>query len=152
MITIKSILCPIDFSDASKSAFRYSCEFAKSMGSKVILLNVIEPRPIAAEMSLTYIPLEEDLAAAANEDFVPLVDEAKAMGIDVSADVIIGMPAEVILQQIVDFDVSLVIMGSHGKTGLSRLLMGSVAEAVIRKSTVPVLIVKANEKEFIGEG
>jgi universal stress protein A len=151
MITIKSILCPMDFSDASKKAYRYACEFAKSMGAKVILLNVIEPRPIAAEMSLTYIPLEEDLAAAAKEDFVPLVDEAKSMGIDVSADAMIGMPAEVILQQIVDFDVSLVIMGSHGKTGLSRLLMGSVAEAVIRKATVPVLIVKANEKEFIDE-
>jgi len=149
MITIKSILCPMDFSDASKSAYRYACEFARSMGSKVILLNVIEPRPIAADMTLNYVPLEDDLAAAAKEDFIPLVDEARAMGIDVSADVMIGMPAEVIVQQTADFDVSLLIMGSHGKTGLSRLLMGSVAEAVIRKAQVPVLIVKANEKEFI---
>jgi len=149
MITIKSILCPMDFSDASKNAYRYACEFAKSMGSKVILLNVIEPRPIAADMSLNYIPLEEDLAAAAREDFIPMVDEAKAAGIDVSADVMIGMPAETILQQIADLDVSMLIMGSHGKTGLSRLLMGSVAEAVVRKAAVPVLIVKANEKEFI---
>jgi universal stress protein A len=152
MITIKSILCPMDFSDASKNAYRYACEFAKSMGSKVILLNVIEPRPIAADMTLNYVPLEEDLAAAVREDFIPMVDKAKAMGIDVSADVIIGIPAEVILQQTVDFDVSMLIMGSHGKTGLSRLLMGSVAEAVVRKAQVPVLIVKANEKEFIGEG
>jgi nucleotide-binding universal stress UspA family protein len=142
----------MDFSDASKNAYRYACEFAKSMGSKVILLNVIEPRPIAAEMSLNYIPLEEDLAAAAKEDFTPMLDQAKAAGIDVSADVIIGIPAEVILQQILDVDVSMLIMGSHGKTGLSRLLMGSVAEAVVRKAQVPVLIVKANEKEFIGEG
>ncbi|NTW46595.1 MAG: universal stress protein [Chlorobaculum sp.] len=152
MITIKSILCPIDFSDASKNAYRYACEFAKSMGSKVALLNVIEPRPIAADMSLNYIPLEEDLAAAAREDFIPMVDEAKAAGIDVSADVMIGMPAETILQQIADLDVSMLIMGSHGKTGLSRLLMGSVAEAVVRKANIPVLIVKANEKEFITEG
>ncbi|AAM72034.1 MAG TPA: universal stress protein [Chlorobaculum sp.] len=151
MITIKSILCPMDFSDASKKAYRYACEFAKSMGSKLILLNVIEPRPIAADMTLNYVPLEEDLAAAAREDFVPMVDEAKAAGIDVSADVIIGIPAEVILQKTLDFDVSLVIMGSHGRTGLSRLLMGSVAEAVVRKAQVPVLIVKAQEKEFISK-
>ncbi len=151
MITIKSILCPMDFSDASKNAYRYACEFARSMGSKVILLNVIEPRPIAAEMSLNYIPLEEDLAAAAKEDFIPLVKDAEAMGIDVTADVTIGLPAESILQHVADLDVSMLIMGSHGKTGLSRLLMGSVAEAVIRKATVPVLIVKANEKEFISE-
>jgi nucleotide-binding universal stress UspA family protein len=142
----------MDFSDASKNAYRYACEFAKSMGSKVILLNVIEPRPIAAEMSLSYIPLEEDLVVAAREDFIPMVKEAETAGIDVSADVTIGLPAESILQHVAELDVNLLIMGSHGKTGLSRLLMGSVAEAVIRKAAVPVLIVKANEKEFIGEG
>ena len=142
----------MDFSDASKNAYRFACEFAKSMGSKVILLNVIEPRPIAAEMSLSYIPLEEDLVVAAREDFIPMVKEAETAGIDVSADVTIGLPAESILQHVAELDVNLLIMGSHGKTGLSRLLMGSVAEAVIRKAAVPVLIVKANEKEFIGEG
>jgi len=153
MITIKSILCPMDFSEASKNAYRYACEFAKSMGAKVLLLNVIEPRPIAADMTLNYIPLEEDLAAAAKEDFVPMIEQCKSAGLDVSADVMIGVPAEVILQQSVDLDVNLVIMGSHGKTGLSRLLMGSVAEAIVRKAHVPVLIVKAHdqEKEFISE-
>jgi nucleotide-binding universal stress UspA family protein len=149
MITIKSIMCPIDFSDASKNAFRYACEFAKAMGSKIILLNVIEPRPMAADMTLNYIPLEEDLSNAAREDFEPLVQEAKSKGIDVQADVMIGVPSDMILSQVADFDVSLLIMGSHGKTGLSRLLMGSVAEAVVRKAKIPVLIVKAEEKEFI---
>lgn len=152
MITIKSILCPLDFSDASKNAYRYACEFAKSMGSRIHLLNVVEPRPLAADMTLTYIPVEEDLEKAAMEDMEPLVQEAKSKGIEVIADVMIGMPVDVILQQLTDFDVSLLIMGSHGKTGLSRLLMGSVAEGVVRKATVPVLIVKAEEKEFISEG
>ncbi|NTU94010.1 MAG: universal stress protein [Chlorobiaceae bacterium] len=149
MITIKSILCPLDFSNASKNAFRYACEFAKSMGSKIYLLHIVEPRPMAADMTLTYIPVEEDLEKAAREDLEPLVADAKQQGVDIQADVMIGIPAEVILQQIVDFDVSLLIMGSHGKTGLSRLLMGSVAEGVVRKAGVPVLIVKAEEKEFI---
>ncbi|NTU68996.1 MAG: universal stress protein [Chlorobiaceae bacterium] len=149
MITIKSILCPIDFSDASKNAFRYACEFAKAMGSKICLLNVVEPRPMAADMTLTYIPVEEDLEKAAMEDLQPLVAEAKSKGIDVQADVMIGIPVEVILEQLAGLDVSMLIMGSHGKTGLSRLLMGSVAEGVVRKANVPVLIVKAGEKEFI---
>ena len=149
MITIKSILCPLDFSDASRNALRYASEFAKSMGSKIMLLNVIEPRPMAADMTLNYIPLEEDLEKAAREDLEPIVEELKAKGIDVQVDVMIGTPAEVILQQSIDFDASLMIMGSHGKTGLSRLLMGSVAEAVVRKAGIPVLIVKAQEKEFI---
>lgn len=141
----------MDFSDAARNAYRYSCEFARSMGAKVILLNVIEPRPIAADMTLNYIPLEEDLAAAARQDFIPFEEESKKMGIDVSTSVVIGIPAEVIINQAAEQDVNLVIMGSHGKTGLSRLLMGSVAEAVLRKASVPVLIVKAHEKEFISE-
>ncbi|NTW51918.1 MAG: universal stress protein, partial [Chlorobiaceae bacterium] len=70
-------------------------------------------------------------------------------GIEVQAEVMIGIPADMILSQAVDLDVSLLIMGSHGKSGLSRLLMGSVAEAVVRKAKIPVLIVKAEEKEFI---
>lgn len=149
MITIKTILCPVDFSETSKTAFRYACEFARSMGSKIVLLNVVEPGPIAVDMTLTYIPVEEDLAAAAKKDFVALVEDAAKMGIETSSEVIIGIPSEVILEKVAAVDADLVIMGSHGKTGLSRLLMGSVAEAVIRKAGVPVLIVKANEKEFI---
>ncbi len=149
MITIKSILCPLDFSDASKNAFRYACEFARAMGSKIRLLNVVEPRPLAADMTLTYIPVEEDLEKAAMEDMQPLVEEAKSKGIEVDAEVVIGIPADVILEQIDESDASMLIMGSHGKTGLSRLLMGSVAEGVVRKAKVPVLIVKADEKEFI---
>ncbi len=149
MITIKSILCPLDFSDASKNAFRYACEFARSMGSKIYLLHIVEPRPIAADMTLTYIPVEEDLEKAAREDIEPLAQEAREKGIDVQVDVVIGIPSEVILHQIVESDASMLIMGSHGKTGLSRLLMGSVAEGVVRKAKVPVLIVKADEKEFI---
>ncbi len=152
MITIKSILCPIDFSDASNNAFRYACEFSRAMGSKIQLLNVVEPRPLAADMTLTYIPVEEDLEKAAREEMEPLVQEAKKKGIAVQSDVMIGTPVEVILQQLTEFDISLLIMGSHGKTGLSRFLMGSVAEGVVRKAGIPVLIVKAEEKEFISEG
>jgi nucleotide-binding universal stress UspA family protein len=150
MITIKSILCPVDFSDAARNAVRYACEFAKSMGSKVYLLNVVEPRPMAADLSMNYIPLEEDLERAAGEDLDEILQEVKKSGIDAEADVMIGTPAEVILEQAGKLDVSLLIMGSHGKTGLSRLLMGSVAEVVVRKANCPVLIVKAVEKEFIG--
>ncbi|NTW51919.1 MAG: universal stress protein, partial [Chlorobiaceae bacterium] len=120
MITINSILCPIDFSDASTNALRYGCEFARAMGSKIILLNVIEPRPMAADMTLNYIPLEEDLAKAARDDFEVLLQETKAKGIEVQAEVMIGIPADMILSQAVDLDVSLLIMGSHGKSGLSR--------------------------------
>lgn len=152
MITIASILCPVDFSEASNNAIRYASELARSMGSKVYLLNVVEPRAMAADMALNYIPVEEELEKAAEEDLQPILRQVLDAGITAQAEVMIGNPADVILQQAADWDVNLLIMGSHGKTGLSRLLMGSVAEAVVRRAACPVLIVKAKEKEFISEG
>jgi universal stress protein A len=152
MITIKSILCPVDFSEASLNAVRYACEFAKAMNAKVYLLNVVEPRPMVADMSMNYIPLEEDLEKAATEDIDVMKSDIVKKGIAALSDIRIGQPADIILTLAADPEINLVIMGSHGKTGLSRLLMGSVAEEVVRKSPCPVLIVKAQEKEFIAEG
>jgi len=149
MITIRTILCPLDFSDASKNAFRYACEFAKSMGSKIHLLNIVEPRPLIADMMLTYIPIEEELKTDAEEALLPLVQEARSKGIDIEAHVIAGAPVDTILKCLADYDAGILIMGFHGRTGLSRLIMGSVAEGVIRSAHIPVMVVKADEKEFI---
>lgn len=151
MIKIRRILCPVDFSDASRNAVRYAHEFAKGMGASLVLLNVVEPRPMAVDMSLSYVPLEEDLEKAAREDLEEIIRTEREKGVEVQAEVEIGTPSEVILEKAEELDVNLVILGSHGKTGLSRLLMGSVAESVVRKATCPVLIVKAEEKEFIEE-
>ena len=143
MIKIQRILCPVDFSEASRNAVRYAHEFAKGMGSSLVLLNVVEPRPMAVDMSLSYVPLEEDLEE--------IIKAEREQGVEVEAEVEIGTPSEVIINKSRERDVSLIILGSHGKTGLSRLLMGSVAESVVRKAACPVLIVKAEEKEFIEE-
>ncbi|ACF45918.1 MAG: universal stress protein [Prosthecochloris sp.] len=149
MIKILKILCPVDFSDASKKSIRYAHEFARGMGASLYLLNVVEPRPMAVDMSLSYVPLEEDLEKAAREDLELIVAAEREKGIVVEADVEIGTPSEIILEKAAELDVNLIILGSHGKTGLSRLLMGSVAESVVRKAQCPVLIVKAEETDFI---
>ncbi|MEE9905646.1 universal stress protein [Chlorobium sp.] len=151
MFKIRTILCPVDFSDASKKAVRYAHEFAVSMGASMFLLNVVEPRPMAVDLSLNYIPLEEDLEKASTEDLDALKQGLLDEGLKVESTVEIGNPADVILEKAADLDVNLIIMGSHGKKGLSRLIMGSVAETVVRKANCPVLIVKNDEKEFIGE-
>ncbi|RNA65056.1 universal stress protein [Prosthecochloris sp. ZM_2] len=151
MIKIRKILCPVDFSDASRKSIRYAREFAQGMGASLHLLNVVEPRPMAVDMSLSYVPLEEDLEKAAREDLDAIVKEEAAHGLEVTSDVEIGTPSEIILDKAEELDVNLIILGSHGKTGLSRLLMGSVAESVVRRAMCPVLIVKSEEKEFIEE-
>ncbi len=151
MFKIHTILCPVDFSDASRKAVQYAKEFASSMGSFVHLLNVVEPRPMAVDITLNYVPLEEDFEQAAEEDLQIIVQEFQLAGLKVESSIEIGNPSDVILDKSQDLDVNLLIMGSHGKKGLSRLIMGSVAETVVRKANCPVLIVKAEEREFIGD-
>ncbi len=151
MFKIHTILCPVDFSDASRKAVQYAKEFATSMGSVVHLLNVVEPRPMAVDITLNYVPLEEDFEQAAEEDLQIIVQEFQLAGLKVESSIEIGNPSDVILDKSQDLDVNLLIMGSHGKKGLSRLIMGSVAETVVRKANCPVLIVKAEEREFIGD-
>ncbi|MEI6758034.1 MAG: universal stress protein [Chlorobium sp.] len=151
MFKIHAILCPVDFSDASRKAVRYAQEFAGNMGASVYLLNVVEPRPMAVDISLNYVPLEDDLEKAAQEDLDLILQDFLKAGLRAQCGVEIGNPADVILEKIDTLNVNLVIMGSHGKKGLSRLIMGSVAETVVRKANCPVLIVKAEEKEFIGD-
>jgi universal stress protein A len=121
------------------------------MGSVVHLLNVVEPRPMAVDITLNYVPLEEDFEQAAEEDLQIIVQEFQLAGLKVESSIEIGNPSDVILDKSQDLDVNLLIMGSHGKKGLSRLIMGSVAETVVRKANCPVLIVKAEEREFIGD-
>ncbi len=150
MFKIHAILCPVDFSDASRKAVQYAKEFALSMGSSVSLLNVVEPRPMAVDITLNYIPFEEDLEHAANEDMQRVLEEFQLAGLKAESSIEIGNPSDVILDKARELNVNLIILGSHGKTGLSRLLMGSVAEMVVRKAPCPVLIVKAEETEFIG--
>ncbi|MEI6692259.1 MAG: universal stress protein [Chlorobium sp.] len=151
MFKIHTILCPVDFSDASHKAIRYAQEFAGNMGASVYLLNVVEPRPMAVDVSLNYVPFEADLEKAAKEDLEVILEDFRRIGLRAEYGVVIGGPADSILEKIETLNVNLVIMGSHGKKGLSRLIMGSVAETVVRKANCPVLIVKAEEKEFIGD-
>ncbi|MEI7824454.1 MAG: universal stress protein [Chlorobiaceae bacterium] len=151
MFKIQVILCPIDFSDASRKAVQYAREFAAGMGASVLLLNVVEPRPMAVDITLNYVPLEEDLEKAAAEDLKLLMQEFIQSGLKAECAVEFGNPSDVILQKAGELDVNFVIMGSHGKKGLSRFIMGSVAETVVRKANCPVLIVKSEEKEFIGD-
>ena len=151
MFKIHSILCPVDFSDASRKAVQYAREFAANMGSSIYLLNVVEPRPMAVDITFNYVPLAEDLEKAARADLDVILQYLLGAGLTAECSVEIGNPADIILEKSGELDVNLMIMGSHGKTGLSRFIMGSVAETVVRKANCPVLIVKAEEKEFIGE-
>ncbi|MFN3344534.1 MAG: universal stress protein [Chloroherpetonaceae bacterium] len=149
MIRIQKILCPVDFSAPSRNALRYAHEFAKAMNAKITVMHVIQPQPIAADVNVPYVPLEVDLEKSAKEDLERIVNDEAQAGVVVEHVIAFGLPSECIITQAQKEDVDLIILGTHGRSGLSRLLMGSTAENVIRHAACPVLVVKASEKEFI---
>jgi universal stress protein A len=149
MIHIQHILCPIDFSPPSRNALRYANEFAKAMNAKITAMHVIQPQPIAADINVPYIPPETEMEQAAKDNMAHLIREIVSEGVLVEQVLAFGLPSECIIEQAKKGNVDVIILGTHGRSGISRLLMGSTAESVIRHATCPVLVVKASEKEFI---
>ncbi|MFQ3598311.1 MAG: universal stress protein [Chloroherpetonaceae bacterium] len=149
MIHIQKILCPIDFSAPSRNALRYANEFAKAMNAKITVMHVIQPQPIAADVNVPYVPLEIELEKNAKDDLARIVKEEVHDGVLVEQVLAFGLPSDCVIAQARKENVDLIILGTHGRTGISRLLMGSTAESVIRQAARPVLVVKASEKEFI---
>ena len=144
MITIKKIICPVDFSELSRKALQYSNEFARLSNAKVFLVGVIENDP-----TITYSHGLEKERLESDQKLLALIEEEKMAGIVADYVIYEGFAEECILDYAKRQEADVIIMGSHGRRGLKRMILGSVAEHVIRRSPCPVLIVKENEHEFI---
>lgn len=140
-LPFRNILCPIDFSDDSRHAIDRAAELAGSGTTGITLLHVIEPALTYRELSMG----ENHLAALDHRATHELAgwasDLEKKVSVPVTTAIDIGRPGARILAALeADPSVDLVIMGSHGRTGIKRVLLGSVAEKVLRHATCPVLI------------
>jgi nucleotide-binding universal stress UspA family protein len=152
-MTITSILVPVDFDLVSLSALEYASELARRLGARIHLLHVLEDRGAAAAWTDDYAPLlaewrerchddaEADLSAIAATLTVP----------PASAEVVDGSPAEMIVAQAQRRGAELIVMGTHGRRGLSHALVGSVAERVVRTAPCPVLTVRQPEVKPVAD-
>jgi universal stress protein A len=140
MLHIRTILHPNDFSPRSKPAFQMAVALARDYNARLVVLHVLEPWVIAYGEGIA-VPPPENYLEEVKAQLVKVrpTDERIA----VEHRLIEGDPAPEILRSAVECKADLIVMGTHGRTGLSRLLMGSVAEHVIRKAACPVLTVKA---------
>jgi nucleotide-binding universal stress UspA family protein len=144
MIKIKKIICPVDFSGLSRKAMQYANEFAKLSDAKVFLVGVVENDP-----TINYSHGLEKERAEEEQKLAALIDEEQMAGIVADFAIYEGFAEECILDYAKRQDADIIIMGSHGRRGLKRMILGSVAEHVIRRSPCPVLVVKEGEHEFI---
>lgn len=135
-MSVKKILCPIDFSRCSEAGLAHASKLAKANDSLLYIQHVSEVSPVYSEGLGAFADYDEEVRLDS--------ERLKAIfppdpGVQFEHHHRVGSPAAEIVRFAKRYDVDLVVMGTHGRSGLSRLLMGSVAEAVIRNSPVPVL-------------
>ncbi|MGZ3425975.1 MAG: universal stress protein [Polyangia bacterium] len=141
----KSIMVAVDFGSTSNRALDVAIDLAKKLSVPLDLVNVSPSVPFGtAESDLPYVE-------TAKAELVELVARAKAAGVTARSQVRCENVVFGLLDAIDDLAPQLVVLGSHGRTGVSRVLMGSISESLTRRSHVPVLIVPAPEREKIAK-
>ena len=156
MIAIKTILLPTDGSECSRKAMGYALSFARQYGARVVALHVIDQR-WEDQTRVTFAELGQDLTQRIRKGYEEeagrilndAADAARKAGVPVETRTLTGIPFEEIVRLGEELSVDLIIMGTHGRTGMSHLLLGSVAEKVVRKAPCPVLTVRQEEHDPI---
>jgi nucleotide-binding universal stress UspA family protein len=141
MLPIRTILHPTDFSRQSASAFQVARSLARDHNSRLVILYVRAPAVVGYGELGAVVP---DPIQTPNDVKERLIAEHMIESrLDVECRVAEGDPAVEIVRTANDLGAGMVVMGTHGRSGFSRLLLGSVAEVVLRKAACPVLTVKA---------
>lgn len=145
--SLNRILVPVDFSNHSAKAVRYATTVANKFGARVSLLHVVEdPFVTGAWQAEAFVPnipeLLNDLIKAARAHLGDLKKDLAAHGFVVETEVITGQPARAIVEHASTGGFDLIVMGTHGRTGLSHAVVGSVAERVVQKAPCAVLTVR----------
>lgn len=154
MYEIRKILCPMDFSDTSLRALRTAVGLAERLGSSLTLLHVVEPAPSVgaappveayiATPGLTYgsaVEYERQTREEAQKQMNILIEGHVPKSLGVTVAVEIGDDARRIVNYADEGDFELIVMGTHGRTGIKRVLLGSVAEKVVRHAHCPVMTI-----------
>jgi len=145
-VKIKKILCAVDFSEPSEHSLRYAVAIAAGQDAELIVLHVMElpflPSYATAAMDTTG-GLVERVKEECERRLLEMVDKYRDQHPKISHSIVIGTPAMEIILAAKKAKCDLLVVGTHGHTGLKQMLIGSTAEKVVRKSPCPVLTVKS---------
>ncbi|MGH8593323.1 MAG: universal stress protein [Gammaproteobacteria bacterium] len=147
---IRKLLIPTDFSDLSQHALDYAIGLARALNAAVELLHVHHAPALSlqdGDLSMPVDPtLEAEYEASVQRRLDEVVEKYRASGAPISGRLLSGVPHAEIVRAAEEGGADLIVMGTHGRTGLAHLLMGSVAERVARSSPIPVLTVPSAER------
>ncbi len=149
---IRSILLPTDFSECGNYALSYAASLARTFGATILCVHVIEPMvPTVGYSGMTeplpIADIADRLEDSAERELPKLAEREECAGLDVEELIVHGEAASEIVRVAKERSVDLIVVSSHGRTGLGRILFGSTAEAIVRHAPCPVLVVKPAKEE-----
>ena len=151
-LQLRKILLPTDFSGCANYALPYSAAIARATGATIICLHVVEPIVPAVGYTglaepMPIADISEQLEDSAERELPQLAECEEFSGLDVEEVIVHGDAAAEIVRVAAERGVDLIVVSSHGRTGLGRIIFGSTAEAVVRHASCPVLVVKPPPQE-----
>jgi nucleotide-binding universal stress UspA family protein len=151
-LKLRKILLPTDFSGCANFALPYAAAIARATGASIVCLHVVEPIVPAVGYSglaepMPIADISEQLEDSAERELPQLAGCDDFNGLEVEEMIVHGDPAAEIVRVAGEREVDLIVVSSHGRTGLGRIIFGSTAEAVVRHAFCPVLVVKPPPQE-----
>ena len=151
-LQLRRILLPTDFSGCGNFALPYAAAIARAAKAKVICIHVVEPIVPAVGYTglaepMPIADMSEQLEDSAERELPRLIDCEDLHGLDIEEVIVHGDAAAEIVRVAAEHEVDLIVISSHGRTGLGRMIFGSTAEAVVRHASCPVLVVKPPPEE-----
>jgi nucleotide-binding universal stress UspA family protein len=148
--SIRSILVPIDFSLHSKNALKYAVPLAEKFGASLHLVYVVEPTIYPADLGFGQVVLpgvEEELREKGGEELQSLMEKEIGGRVKSSCAVRTGNPHQEILREAEELGVALIVVATHGHSGVEHMLFGSTADRIVRNAKCPVLTVRPEQQK-----
>ena len=153
MIALKQVLVPTDFSETSDSALRYGKALAGAFGATLHVVHIVEQpygQPWAVEAyGFSLATLQDEWIKDAKSRLAASLSDEEKTKIKAVATTVLGHPVMEILRYATDNAIDLIVMGTHGRGPLGKMVLGSVAERVVRRAPCPVLTVRTTERDFV---
>lgn len=149
---LNRILLPTDFSEYASAATKYACGFAEHFAAELHLLHVVEIHLTTVPefgMGLALATSIRESREAAEKALAGMFESEWAKGRDIVRAIVEGSPFVQIVRYAKEHEIDLIVMGTHGRTGLAHAMIGSVAERVVRKAGCPVLTVRPGGHQFV---
>ena len=143
------LLVAVDLSESTQTIVKKVEEFTKEIPVKVWVLHNAVPEPDIVEFKVDPIAARENLAKKFHNEHCQiqeLADRMRKAGLDATALLVHGATVETILKETSDLDVDMIVVGSHGRGAMYKLLVGSVSEGILHKSRIPILVIPTHKR------